>query len=85
MEWQQYKIVYKRYASLYFIIIVDKEDNELIVLEMIHHFVESLDRYFGNVCELDIIFNFYKVYYILEEIASAGFIQESSILYIYFR
>ena len=37
---------------------------KIIVLEMIHHFVECLDRYFGNVCELDIIFNFHKAYYI---------------------
>ena len=28
---------------------------------MIHLYVEVLDRYFGNVCELDIIFNFHKV------------------------
>jgi len=27
-----------------------------------------LDSYFGNVCELDIMFNLDKVYYILEEI-----------------
>ncbi len=50
-----------RYASLYFIMCVDSTDNELIVLETIHHFVEVLDRYFGNVCELDLIFNFHKV------------------------
>ena len=30
-------------------------------LQVIHHFVEILDRYFGNVCELDLIFNFHKV------------------------
>ena len=72
-----YKIVYKRYASLYFITLVDKDDNELIILEMIHHFVECLDRYFGSVCELDIIFNYHKAYYIVEEILAAGFIQES--------
>jgi AP-1 complex subunit sigma 1/2 len=29
--------------------------NELITLEIIHMFVETLDRYFGNVCELDIM------------------------------
>lgn len=28
--------------------------------QVIHHFVEVLDRYFGNVCELDLIFNFHK-------------------------
>ena len=48
-----------RYASLYFAAGVEKEDNELIVLDVIHHFVEILDRYFGNVCELDLIFNFH--------------------------
>jgi len=77
LEWGEYKIVYKRYASLYFITLVDKDDNELIILEMIHHFVECLDRYFGSVCELDIIFNYHKAYYIIEEILAAGFIQES--------
>ena len=40
---------------------IDSSDNELITLELVHHFVEVLDRYFGNVCELDLIFNFHKV------------------------
>ena len=57
---------------------VDSEDNELITLEMIHLFVEVLDRYFGNVCELDIIFNFHKAYYILDELFIAGELEESS-------
>lgn len=61
LEFKDFKIVYKRYASLYFVTIVDKEDNELLMLETVHHFVEVLDKYFGNVCELDIIFNFHKV------------------------
>jgi hypothetical protein len=60
VEWRNKKIIYKRYASLFFIVCVDAEDNELITLEMIHLYVEVLDRYFGNVCELDIIFNFHK-------------------------
>ena len=51
------------------------QDNELIVLEQIHLFVEVLDRYFGNVCELDIIFNFHKAYYILDEIFIGGHLQ----------
>jgi hypothetical protein len=90
IEWKNYKIVYRRYASLYFIMCVDQDDNELIALETIHHFVEVLDRYFGNVyvhlidfskipfvlsrltsvvcsCELDIIFSYYKAYFILDE------------------
>ena len=61
IEYKDMKIVYKRYASLYFACITDPSDNELIALEAIHHFVHCLDRYFGNVCELDLVFNFYKV------------------------
>merc|ERR1711939_22071 len=78
IEWRDKKIVYKRYASLFFISCIDKEDNELITLEMIHLYVEVLDRYFGNVCELDIIFNFHKAYYILDEIFVCGLLQETS-------
>ena len=53
-------------------------DNELVYLESIHLFVELLDQYFSNVCELDIVFNFNKVYSILDEFILAGEVQESS-------
>lgn len=55
------KIVYRRYAGLFFCACVDANDNELAYLEAIHFFVEVLDQFFGNVCELDLVFNFYKV------------------------
>lgn len=54
------------------------DDNELITMEIIHHFVEALDKYFGNVCELDLIFNFHKAYFILDELLLAGELQEPS-------
>lgn len=78
VDWRDAKLVYRRYASLYFVMGVDEGDNELITMEMIHHFVEALDKYFGNVCELDLIFNFHKAYYILDEIILAGELQEPS-------
>uniref|UniRef100_A0A0G4FSY3 AP complex subunit sigma n=1 Tax=Chromera velia CCMP2878 TaxID=1169474 RepID=A0A0G4FSY3_9ALVE len=78
IEWRENKLVYKRYASLYFVVCIDKDDNELLQLEVIHHYVELLDRYFGNVCELDLIFNFHKAYYILDELIICGELQESS-------
>lgn len=43
------KVVYRRYASLFFVCGISGSDNELVVLEVIHRFVEVLDRYFGNV------------------------------------
>ena len=57
-----------RYASLYFITAVDAEDNELLALQTIHFYVEVLDKYFGNVCELDLVFNFHKAFYTLDEV-----------------
>lgn len=78
LEYKDSKIVYRRYASLYFIAGIEAEDNELLALEVIHRYVEQMDKYFGNVCELDIIFNFQRAYYILDEIIIAGEIIESS-------
>lgn len=72
------KIVYRRYASLFFIAGCSSDDNELITLEIIHRYVEQMDKYYGNVCELDIIFSFTKAYYILDELLLAGELQESS-------
>ena len=43
-----------------------------------HRYVEQMDKYYGNVCELDIIFNFQKAYFILDELLLAGEMQESS-------
>lgn len=43
------KVIYRRYASLFFITSISPGDNELITLEIIHRYVEVLDRYFGNV------------------------------------
>mmetsp|Transcript_19186 Transcript_19186/g.60361 ORF Transcript_19186/g.60361 Transcript_19186/m.60361 type:complete len:109 (-) Transcript_19186:93-419(-) len=56
----------------------DVNDNELVYFESIHLFVELLDQFFGNVCELDLVFNFNKVYMILDEFFLAGEVQETS-------
>lgn len=48
IEKGEYKFVYRRYASLYFVVGAPVEMNELIVLEQIHLFVEALDGYFNS-------------------------------------
>jgi AP-2 complex subunit sigma-1 len=60
-QYRDNKIVYRRYAGLFFSLCVDVSDNELAYLEAIHLLVELLDQFFGNVCELDLVFNFHKV------------------------
>ena len=77
-QFRTYKIIYRRYAGLFFSFCVDVTDNELAYLEAIHLFVMMLDEYFGNVCELDLVFNFHKVYAILDEYIVAGELQETS-------
>ena len=78
LEYRNYKIIYRRYAGLYFTFCVDINDNELSMLEFIHLFVEVLDGYFGNVCELDLVFHFDRVYSILDEMVLSGEISETS-------
>ena len=42
---------------------------------LMSRYVEVLDKYFGSVCELDIIFNFEKAYFILDELILGGEMQ----------
>lgn len=69
IQFQDYKLVFRRYAHLYFIMCLDMGDNELAALEAIHLFVEILDHFFTSVTELDIVLNFHKVCTNLAEIA----------------
>jgi AP-4 complex subunit sigma-1 len=78
IEYRNYKCIYRRYASLFFIVGVDQEENELAILEFIHSLVETLDKYFENVCELDIMFNLERAHFILDEMVMNGKIVETN-------
>ena len=78
VEWRDYKVIYRRYAGLFFSMCVETTDNELGYYESIHLFVELLDMFFGNVCELDLVFNFHKVLAIVDEYCLAGELAETS-------
>lgn len=45
MQFRNHKLVYRRYAGLFFCVCVDADDNELAYLEAIHLFVEVLGPY----------------------------------------
>ncbi|KAJ7786055.1 AP complex, mu/sigma subunit [Mycena metata] len=62
------RVIYRRYASLFFVCGIDAADNELMTLEILHRYVEVLDN----------IFNFQKAYAVLDELVMAGEFQESS-------
>ena len=71
-------MVYRRYASLFFLVGVDDDENELATLEFIHALVETLDKYFGNVCELDIMFHVEKAHWLIDEMVMAGSVYETN-------
>ena len=79
VEWKDSKLVYTRYASLYFLFAADQSDNEIFILDLIQFFVEALDQFFGNACEIDIIFSFYYVYMLLDEMILGGEVFETSV------
>jgi len=40
--------------------------------------VETLDKYFGNVCELDLMYHFDKAHYIIDEMIMNGCIVDTN-------
>ncbi|KAG6381424.1 orange-PA [Boletus reticuloceps] len=75
----RWRVVYRNYATLYFVFVVDGAESELGVLDLIQVFVEALDRAFENVCELDLVFHFDEVHHILAEIIQGGLVLETNV------
>ncbi|KAJ2799926.1 Sigma-adaptin 3A [Coemansia guatemalensis] len=73
------RIVYRHYATLYFVFVADMSESELGIMDLIQVFVEALDRVFENVCELDLIFHFDEIHYVLSEVVSAGMVVETNL------
>jgi AP-4 complex subunit sigma-1 len=77
-EYRGYKIAYRRYASLFFVVGTDEDENDLAILEFIHALVETLDRHFDNVCELDIMAQLDKAHFIVDEMVANGYVVETN-------
>uniref|UniRef100_A0A7S0CA04 AP complex subunit sigma n=1 Tax=Proboscia inermis TaxID=420281 RepID=A0A7S0CA04_9STRA len=79
-EWgDNIKLIYRHYATLFFVFAVDKQESDLGILDLIQVFVEALDKNFENVCELDLIFHSQRVHYVLDEIVMGGMVLETNI------
>ena len=72
------RVVYRVFATLYFAVCVDEAESELGIVDLIQVFVETLDRVFDSVCELDIIFNWEKAGTVLDEMVCGGMVVETS-------
>ncbi|XP_063803530.1 AP-4 complex subunit sigma-1 isoform X1 [Pseudophryne corroboree] len=49
IEYKDFKLVYRQYAALFIVVGIDESENEMSVFELIHNFVEVLDKYFSRV------------------------------------
>jgi len=116
VEYRGFKVIYRRYASLFFIVGTKADidvrkhlalnsktnnkststkgdtgvvtggggddsgnyENELGLLEFIHTLVETMDRWAGSICELDIMYQLEQVHFLLDEMVMNGYIVETN-------
>lgn len=71
-------MTYRHYATLYFIVISTSTESPLALIDLIQVYVESLDKLFENVCELDLIFNFESLHATLGEMIVGGVVIETN-------
>lgn len=85
LEYRGYKVIYRRYASLFFIagtkpdLAIQSEEhdeNELGLLEFIHSLVETMDKWAGSICELDIMYQLEEVHFLVDEMVQNGYLAE---------
>nr|XP_031360851.1 AP-4 complex subunit sigma-1 isoform X2 [Lonchura striata domestica] len=62
VEYKDFKLVYRQYAALFIVVGIDQTENEIAVYELIHNFVEVLDKYFSRVSELDVSFSVSEIH-----------------------
>lgn len=62
----KYKLVFKQYDSLFVIIGILENDNELLYLECIKVFMNVMNLHFNSVCERDFVDNPMIAYRILD-------------------
>jgi AP-4 complex subunit sigma-1 len=56
----------------------DNYENELGMLEFIHTLVETMDRWAGSICELDIMYQLEQVHFLLDEMVMNGYVIETN-------
>lgn len=103
LEYRGFKVIYRRYASLFFIVgtkadidvrkssklsgasfrkggdkSVENYENELGLLEFIHSLVETMDRWAGSICELDIMYQLEQVHFLVDEMVMNGYVTETN-------
>ena len=72
------RVIYRHFASLYFVVVADSCESELGILDLLQVLVHVLDQCFENICELDIVYHYDRVNYVLDEMIMAGLVLETN-------
>lgn len=73
------RVIYRHFATLYFVFIVDQTESELGILDLIQVFVQVLNKCFKDVCEYDLVFHWEVLQIALEEMIQGGMVIETNI------
>ncbi|TID13292.1 hypothetical protein CANINC_004978 [Pichia inconspicua] len=79
LDSQSIRVIYRHFATLYFVFIVDQTESELGILDLIQVFVQVLNRCFKDVCEYDLVFHWEVLQIALEEMIQGGMVIETNI------
>uniref|UniRef100_A0A0K0FMT7 AP complex subunit sigma n=1 Tax=Strongyloides venezuelensis TaxID=75913 RepID=A0A0K0FMT7_STRVS len=79
LEYKDFKVVYAKYSTVFFVCAISKDDNELISISIIDRLVRALSHLIPKICELTLEENFRTVHHLIDEMFCAGELQESSI------
>ncbi|KAK8807104.1 hypothetical protein WA158_003863 [Blastocystis sp. Blastoise] len=79
-EHRGYRVIYRHFGRLIFLIgtTMEADENILSLYEFMNLFVGSLELYFTRLTELDIMLNLEKVHYILDEMIMNGTVYETN-------
>ena len=74
-----HRIIYRKYATLFFVFVVDDGENELAMIDLIQNCVQLLEKNFPDVCEYHLVFNPDLLYSIMDEVVMDGMVTEINI------
>jgi len=66
-EFQNQTLVYRKFASLFFVCLVDEYESQFAIIDLVRIIVDLLDEVFKNCRELDIKYNPEKVRFLYSE------------------
>ncbi|KAH9275272.1 hypothetical protein BASA83_002507 [Batrachochytrium salamandrivorans] len=71
-------VVFRRFASLNFMVTSAQSEKPICNASFIQIFVEMLSKYFGSFSEYHIIFHIEKIHLVLDEMVCSGFLVETN-------